>query len=83
MMSSRTKDFKKLDKDGNNLLSFEEWAAATGERFAKADGNARQAVDAQRICRYSAKAGGETGLSLLSCLLAIASRPKSARARLV
>jgi hypothetical protein len=39
MMSSRTKDFKKLDKDGNNLLSFEEWAAATGERFAKADGN--------------------------------------------
>jgi hypothetical protein len=39
MMSSRTKDFKKLDKDGNNLLSFEEWASATGERFAKADGN--------------------------------------------
>jgi hypothetical protein len=40
MMSSRTKDFKKLDKDGNNLLTFEEWAAATGERFAKADANA-------------------------------------------
>jgi hypothetical protein len=39
MMSSRTKDFKKLDKDGNNLLTFEEWAAATGERFAKADAN--------------------------------------------
>ncbi len=39
MMSSRTKDFKKLDKDDNNLLSFEEWAAATGDRFAKADGN--------------------------------------------
>ncbi|MGL5838973.1 MAG: hypothetical protein ACRCY3_10780 [Sphingorhabdus sp.] len=39
MMSSRTKDFKKLDKDGNNLLSFEEWAAATGDRFARADGN--------------------------------------------
>ncbi len=39
MMSSRTKDFKKLDKDGNNLLTFEEWARATGERFAKADGN--------------------------------------------
>lgn len=39
MMSSRTKDFKKLDRDGNNLLSFEEWAAATGERFARADSN--------------------------------------------
>jgi hypothetical protein len=37
MMSSRTKAFKDLDKDGNNLLTFEEWAAATGERFAKAD----------------------------------------------
>lgn len=39
MMSSRTKDFKKLDRDGNNLLSFEEWAAATGERFGRADAN--------------------------------------------
>jgi hypothetical protein len=39
MMGSRTKAFKTLDKDGNNLLSFEEWAAATGERFAGADSN--------------------------------------------
>ncbi len=39
MMGSRTKAFKSLDKDGNNLLTFEEWAAATGERFAGADGN--------------------------------------------
>ena len=39
MMGSRTKAFKSLDKDGNNLLSFEEWAAATGERFAGADAN--------------------------------------------
>lgn len=39
MMGSRTKAFKSLDKDGNNLLSFEEWATATGERFAGADAN--------------------------------------------
>ena len=39
MMGSRTKAFKQLDKDGNNLLTFEEWAAATGERFAGADAN--------------------------------------------
>ena len=39
MMGSRTKAFKALDADDNNLLSFEEWAAATSERFAKADGN--------------------------------------------
>lgn len=37
MMSSRTKAFKVLDKDGNNLLSFEEWAVATADRFAQAD----------------------------------------------
>ena len=36
-MSSRTAAFRKLDKDGNNLLTFEEWAAATGQRFAGAD----------------------------------------------
>lgn len=39
MMGSRTKAFKVLDKDDNNLLSFEEWAAGTGERFAGADAN--------------------------------------------
>lgn len=39
MMGSRTKAFKQLDRDGNNLLTFEEWAAATGERFARADAN--------------------------------------------
>ena len=36
-MSSRTAAFRKLDKDGNNLLTFEEWAVTTGERLAGAD----------------------------------------------
>jgi hypothetical protein len=39
LMSSRTAAFRKLDADGNNLLTFEEWAAATGQRFAGADGD--------------------------------------------
>ncbi len=39
MMASRTAAFRKLDKDGNNLLSFEEWAVRTSDRFASADGN--------------------------------------------
>ena len=39
MLSTRTAAFKKLDKDGNNLLSFEEWAAATADRFDAADTN--------------------------------------------
>ena len=37
MLSSRTDAFRKLDKDGNNLLTFEEWAVATAQRFDGAD----------------------------------------------
>ncbi len=37
MLSSRTEAFRKLDKDGNNLLTFEEWAVATVDRFETAD----------------------------------------------
>ena len=37
MMATRSAAFRKLDKNGDNLLSFEEWAAATSDRFAGAD----------------------------------------------
>jgi hypothetical protein len=37
MLSPRVPAFRKLDKDGNNLLSFEEWAVATSDRFRGAD----------------------------------------------
>ena len=39
MMSSRTDSFRDLDTDGNNLLTFEEWAITTGTRFAEMDAN--------------------------------------------
>lgn len=39
MLASRVKDFRKLDTDGNNLLSFEEWAGHTIDRFDGADAN--------------------------------------------
>ena len=39
MLSSRTDAFRKLDKDGNNLLTFEEWAVTTVEKFDGADAN--------------------------------------------
>ena len=41
MLSTRADAFRKLDVDGNNLLTFEEWAVATSNRFkaADADGN--------------------------------------------
>ena len=42
MLATRSDGFRKLDRDGNNLLTFEEWAVATVEKFesADADGNA-------------------------------------------
>jgi hypothetical protein len=39
MLGPRVPAFRKLDRDGNNLLSFEEWAVATSERFHGADGD--------------------------------------------
>lgn len=37
MLSTRADGFRKLDTDGNNLLTFEEWAVTTSDRFAQAD----------------------------------------------
>ncbi len=39
MLSTRVDEFRKLDADGNNLLTFEEWAVATSDRFGGADAN--------------------------------------------
>jgi hypothetical protein len=39
MLSSRTAAFRRLDTDGNNLITFEEFAVATADRFDGADKN--------------------------------------------
>lgn len=39
MLAPRAKDFRKLDTDGNNLLSFDEWAVSTDNKFKAADAN--------------------------------------------
>lgn len=39
MLSTRTDAFRRLDTDGNNLLTFEEWAITTSSRFAEMDAN--------------------------------------------
>ncbi len=39
MLASRAEAFRKLDVDGNNLLTFEEWAFATANKFSAADRN--------------------------------------------
>ncbi len=38
-LAPRVAAFRKLDTDHNNLLSFEEWAVATSNRFKGADAN--------------------------------------------
>lgn len=61
MMGSRTKAFKALDTDGNNLLTFEEWAAATGQRFAGADGNGDQLLTRKEFARTRPKLAAKPG----------------------
>ena len=61
MMGSRTKAFRQLDKDGNNLLTFEEWAAATGERFALADGDRDILLTRKEFARIRPKAPVKPG----------------------
>ena len=45
MLSTRSDAFRKLDKDGNNLLDFEEWAVATVTRFEGADSDGNRELD--------------------------------------
>lgn len=51
MLSTRTDGFRKLDKDGNNLLTFEEWAVATVEKFDGADGDRDQSLTPAEFAR--------------------------------
>jgi len=39
MLAPRAKEFRKLDVDGNNLLTFDEWAVKTINKFKAADKN--------------------------------------------
>lgn len=61
MMGSRTKAFKALDSDGNNLLTFEEWAAATGQRFVSADNNKDQFLTRKEFARTRPKTPAKPG----------------------
>jgi hypothetical protein len=46
MLSARTDGFRALDVDGNNLLTFEEWAVTTATRFAEMDGDGNRELSA-------------------------------------
>ncbi len=45
MLAPRVAAFRKLDVDGNNLLSFDEWSVKTANRFRAADANGDRILD--------------------------------------
>ncbi len=49
MLSTRTNSFRDLDVDGNNLLTFEEWAVTTANRFDEMDGNGDDELTAEEF----------------------------------
>ena len=55
MLSTRSAAFRKLDKDGNNLLDFEEWAVATVNRFESADADGDNELDLVEFARTAPK----------------------------
>ena len=56
MLSPRVKDFRKLDVDGNNLLTFDEWSVATDNRFKAADKNGDSALSREEFATTKLKA---------------------------
>lgn len=57
MLSTRTDDFKKLDTDHNNLLTFDEWAVSTANRFDQADANHDGSLTPQEFATTKPKPG--------------------------
>ncbi|WFL77102.1 hypothetical protein P7228_14065 [Altererythrobacter arenosus] len=55
MLSTRSDGFRALDVDGNNLLTFEEWAVTTVERFDGADANGDGKLDAKEFATTAPK----------------------------
>jgi hypothetical protein len=57
MLSTRTDAFRDLDKDGNNLLTFEEWAVITVQRFEQADADRNGELNQKEFVTTAPKAG--------------------------
>jgi len=57
LLAPRADSFRKLDTDHNNLLSFEEWAVKTGNRFKGADSNGDGALTRPEFATTKPKLG--------------------------
>jgi len=56
-LTPRVAAFRKLDTDGNNLLSFEEWSVKTSNRFKGADANGDGKLDRAEFATTKPKPG--------------------------
>jgi hypothetical protein len=57
MLATRVDAFRKLDVDGNNLLTFEEWAVATVNKFSAADRNGDLVLTPEEFAATKPKPG--------------------------
>jgi hypothetical protein len=55
LLAPRAAAFRKLDVDGNNLLTFQEWAVRTLTRFRNADGNRDNALTREEFATTKPK----------------------------
>ncbi len=81
MLAPRAGAFRKLDADGNNLLTFQEWSVRTSSRFKGADGNRDGALTREEFARTKPKPGKQPNCrcdSLRSPV--VRQRPPAARA---
>ena len=67
LLSTRSAAFRKLDKDGNNLLTFEEWAVSTSDRFGEMDTNKDGIVSPAEVSAYYAKQDAKRARTKPSC----------------
>lgn len=57
MLSTRSEGFRKLDVDGNNLLTFEEWGVTTVEKFDDADADGDGKLTTKEFATTAPKRG--------------------------
>jgi hypothetical protein len=65
MLGPRVAAFRKLDTDRNNLLSLEEWAVKTSDRFRGADANRNGSLDRAEFATTSPNAAPTRNVTAL------------------
>ena len=55
MLAPRAKEFRKLDIDGNNLLTFDEWSVKAINKFKAADKNGSGFLTREEFAATKAK----------------------------